>query len=137
MPSSSPISGDVRPIRVLFVDDDLDAREAARVQLSTAGFTPLTAGNGLEALSLFDALVIDVVVTEIFMPDEDGIELIQDLRRRRPRLPIVAITDGGPRHDTTVLRVAAALGAGALLLKPFSADELDTAIRRVLELARD
>jgi CheY-like chemotaxis protein len=136
MSSSSPHSGDVRPIRVLFVDDDLDVRETTRIQLGAAGFMVLTAANGIEALSLFDALVVDVVVTDIFMPDEDGIELIQDLRRRKPRLPIVAITDGGPRRDTTVLRVAAALGAGALLLKPFSADELVTAIRRVVVSAR-
>jgi two-component system, chemotaxis family, chemotaxis protein CheY len=125
----------VRLVRVLFVDPDLDSRESARTQLTAAGFQVLSAANGVEALSLLDALVVDVVVTEIYMPDEDGIELIQALRRRRPKLPVVAITDDGPRRDRAMLRVAAALGAGAMLHKPFSADELVAVIRRLVEIA--
>jgi DNA-binding response OmpR family regulator len=135
MVASGPTSDDVRPVRVLFVDPDLDTRESARVQLQDAGFLPVTAASAVEALALLDALVVDVVVTEIYMPDEDGIELIQDIRRRRAKLPIVAVAGDGPRHDRAVLRVAAALGAGAMLHKPFRGDELVAAIRLVLEAA--
>jgi CheY-like chemotaxis protein len=124
------------PVRVLFVDDHPDARALARVQLELEGFEVVEAENGIEALRVFDEVPVDVVVTDIFMPDEDGIELIQDLRRRRPKLPIVAITGGGPHHDTVALRVAAALGAGAMLLKPVDAEDLVAAIRRVLAAAR-
>jgi CheY-like chemotaxis protein len=84
------------------------------------------------ALSLPDALRFDVVVTDIFMPEEDGIELIQNLRRQRSDLPIVAFSGGGSHHDLSALQVAAAFGAGVVLQKPFSGDELVTAIRRVL-----
>jgi CheY-like chemotaxis protein len=127
---------DVCRVRVLFVDDDPEARALARVQLELEGFVVVEADGGVEALHLLETIDVDVVVTDIFMPDEDGIELIQDLRRRRPRLPIVAITGGGIHHDTTALRVAAALGAGALLLKPIESEELVAAIRRVLAAAR-
>jgi CheY-like chemotaxis protein len=128
----SPPSGDVRPIRVLFVDDDLDTREAARIELDVAGFKVATAANGVEALALFDALGFDVVVTDIFMPEEDGIELIQDLRRRCPVLPIVAISGGGSRRDSSALQAATAFGASVVLVKPLGADELVAAIRRAI-----
>jgi CheY-like chemotaxis protein len=133
MPPSTLPSGSARPTRVLFVDDDLAECEVARIQLVAAGFVVLTAANGIAALNFFDAVAIDVVVTDIFMPEEDGIELIHKLRRRRPELPIVAISGGGARRDLPGLTVASALGAGMVLEKPFSADELATAIRRVLE----
>src|SRR5262245_42925604 len=77
-------------LEVLFVDDDQDTRRLVRLQLHAVGFNVITAKNGNEALELFEALQFDVVVTDIFMPISDGIELIQELRRRHPRLPIVA-----------------------------------------------
>jgi CheY-like chemotaxis protein len=133
---SSPHEVDVSAVRVLFVDDDPDARELARVQLELEGFVVVEAADGVEALRVLDTLNVDVVVTDIFMPDEDGIELIQDLRRTRPSLPIVAITGGGAHHDTTALRVAAALGAGALLLKPIESEDLVAAIQRAIAAAK-
>jgi DNA-binding NtrC family response regulator len=126
---------DEATIQVLFVDDDLDARRHARALLGAAGFHVVTAESGISALSLVEWLGVDVVVTDIIMPEADGIELIQNLRRRRPALPIVAITGGGAHRDMEALRVAAALGAGAVLEKPFRSDALVAAIRRVLEAA--
>jgi CheY-like chemotaxis protein len=120
------------PLRVLFVDDEGDVREIARVQLRAAGFEVVTAASGVEALALFDARRFDVVVTDLFMPERDGIELIQDLRAREPGLPIVAISGASPHH-LTALEVAKELGADATLHKPYGADELVRAIRRVVE----
>jgi two-component system, OmpR family, response regulator len=128
-----PVSGP--PPCVLFVDDDPDAREIASIQLASAGFDVVTAANSVEALALFDTLAVDVVVTDIFMPAEDGIELIQDVRAREPRFPIVAISGGSLRH-LKALGVASTLGADALLEKPCGAGELVAAIRLVLEAAR-
>ena len=119
------------PLRLLFVDDELEAFEVVRARLAEAGFVVVTASNGVEALRLFDALVVDVVVTDIFMPESDGIELIQELRRRRPTLPIVAISGGGVRRDLAAMPVALALGATEALFKPFTADALVAAVRRV------
>jgi CheY-like chemotaxis protein len=127
---------DASKVKVLFVDDDLGAREFALILLGAAGFDVVTATNGVTALALVDAIAFDIVVTDIFMPGEDGIELIQDLRRRRPKLPVVAITGGGTHRDMSALKVASALGAGAVLEKPFSSDVLVAAIRSVLEAGR-
>jgi CheY-like chemotaxis protein len=124
-----------RQVRVLAVDDEPDTRSLLRTQLTLEGFAVVVAANGQEAMSIFDEGGVDVVVTDIFMPHEDGIELIQNLRRRDPNLPIVAVTGGGYHNDTSALRVAAALGAGALLLKPVEVQDLIAAIRRVLKAA--
>jgi CheY-like chemotaxis protein len=115
------------PLRVLFVDDDADAREIASIQLASAGFEVVTAANSVEALALFDSLTLDVVVTDIFMPWEDGTELIQDVRARKPRFPIVAISGGGLK----ALGAASALGADVVIEKPCGADEIVAAIRLV------
>jgi two-component system OmpR family response regulator len=127
-----PVSGP--PPCVLFVDDDPDAREIASIQLVSAGFEVVTAANSVEALALFDARAVDVVVTDIFMPAEDGIELIQDVRARKPRFPIVAISGSSLRH-LKALGVASTLGADALVEKPCCAGELVAAVRLVLEAA--
>jgi two-component system, NtrC family, C4-dicarboxylate transport response regulator DctD len=124
-----------RRVRVLIVDDHDQVRRMTRQMLELEGFEVVEAGRTREALTLFDAHEIDVVVTDIYMPGEDGIALIQDLRRRRANVPVVAITGGGEHHDTSPLRVAAALGAGALLQKPFRFTELAGAIRRLVEAA--
>jgi CheY-like chemotaxis protein len=109
--------------------------QATRIELGFDGFNVVTAANGVEALALFDALHFDVVVTDIFMPEEDGIELIQDVRAREPRFPIVAISGGSLRH-LKALGIASSLGADALLEKPCDAGELVAAIRRAIDAAR-
>jgi CheY-like chemotaxis protein len=103
-----------------------DARCLAKAP-RVRGFEVVDARNGVEALARFDAVEVDIVVTDIFMPEKDGIELIQDLRLRRPTLPIVAI-NGSDRRDTTGLEVSVKLGAGASLRKPFTADDFLAAI---------
>jgi DNA-binding response OmpR family regulator len=121
--------------RVLVVEDEPYTRQVIGMRLGFAGFDVDEAECSHDAIRLYDEHPFDVVVTDIFLPGEDGISLIQDLRRRRPDLPIVAITGGGVHHDLSALRVAAALGAGALLVKPFRAEELVAAVRRVLQIA--
>jgi DNA-binding NtrC family response regulator len=125
---------DSRPLRVLLVEDDLDGRVSGRVLLGAAGFEVVTAVNAAEAMHLFGTAGVDVVVTDILMPGEDGLALIRALRRLRPNLPIVAISGGGVSHDLSALHSAAGLGVEALE-KPFKAGELVAAIRRAVERA--
>jgi len=122
-------------VRVLYVEDDIDERIAGRVLLGAAGFTVMTAVNAADAVRLFYASAVDVVVTNIRMPGEGGVALIRDLRRLRPAVPIVAISGGGVLHDLSVLDAAEALGVETLE-KPFMAGDLVAAIQRVLEQAR-
>jgi DNA-binding NtrC family response regulator len=123
-----------RPLRVLLVEDDLDGRVSGRVLLGAAGFEVVTAVNAAEAMQLFGTAGVDVVVTDILMPGEDGLALIRALKRLRAKLPIVAISGGGVSHDLSALRSAEGLGVETLE-KPFAAGELVAAIRRALERA--
>jgi DNA-binding response OmpR family regulator len=124
---------DLPVARVLLVEDDFEVRAVLRARLRSEGFAVEVAGDGIEAFHMFFARRFDVVVTDIFLPRENGIRLIRSLRSRRPRLPVVAISGGGPQGDRSALQVAGAIGADALLEKPFAPAELVAAVKRVLE----
>lgn len=86
------------------------------------GHETLTASNGRQALAVQQRSPVDVLVTDIFMPDMDGYELIQQFRRDYPSVQIVAISGGIPRAPSgPYLEVAQKMGARWLLRKPFSA----------------
>jgi DNA-binding response OmpR family regulator len=120
-------------VRVLLVDDDEEVREMTRDALGIDGFEVIEAGDGREARLLFEAEPADVVVTDLYMPGEDGLELIEELRRFIPRVPIVAVSGGGTKGETFSLDAATALGADAVLHKPYGMAELAATIRRLVE----
>jgi DNA-binding response OmpR family regulator len=122
-------------VRVLLVDDEEPLRRLLRVMVVGAGFDVVLAANGREATWLLKSESVAIVIRDVFMTEEDGIELVEDMRRRWPRLPIVATSDGTARHDLAAIRTAAALGPDAILQKPFGRGELLAAIRRALEAA--
>jgi DNA-binding NtrC family response regulator len=123
-----------RPTQVLIVDDDEDVRRVTRVLLSLEGFDVVEAGSAYEAIARFDALPSDVVVTDLFLAGEGGIQLVQDLRHRRPSVPIVAISGEESECLPVALLVAASLSAVVVLEKPFGGDDLVAAIRRALQI---
>jgi CheY-like chemotaxis protein len=110
--------------RILLVDDDPEVRNALVSALEQAGYQVAEASNGNEALDLFPAGPFDLVLLDILMPEKDGVETIFALKRMDVGIPIIAMTAGGqiPPHD--YLGVAQRLGVFAVLLKPFSQDEL-------------
>jgi CheY-like chemotaxis protein len=118
--------------RILVVDDDEQLRLLARIVLEGQGFDVVEAGNGREALHAFAEQAADVVVTDLYMPEEDGLELIQEIRRYIPRVPIVATSGGGRYQDLSALHAAGVLGADEVLEKPFSVENLVSAVRRCL-----
>jgi DNA-binding NtrC family response regulator len=118
--------------RVLVVDDDARVRNAARAFLEAAGFQIIEAESGRVALETLKSESVEVVLTDMFMPDTDGIELIHALRRQSPALPIIAMSGGGYDDGKDVLAVARLLGAGAIVQKPLTQRKLVGAIRRVV-----
>jgi CheY-like chemotaxis protein len=118
--------------RVLVVDDDARVRTTARALLEAAGFQIVEAESGGAALKMLSSEVVEAVLTDIFMPDTDGIELIHALRRESPDLPIVAMSGGGFGDGKEVLAVARLLGATAIVQKPFTQRKLVGAIRRAI-----
>jgi DNA-binding NtrC family response regulator len=91
-----------------------------------------TAGDGNQALAELDASPADVLITDINMPDMDGIEILSELRKRGSALPVIAISGGGQFNRQLLLTSATMLGAVTTLEKPFPLDALRVAIERVM-----
>jgi DNA-binding response OmpR family regulator len=114
--------------KILVIDDELQMRRLIGRILASAGHEVIEAADGNHGLKQFIAHRPNVVVTDIFMPDKEGIETIKELRRIAPTVRIVAISGGGAAHDTVFLEYAKALGADFALVKPFRADALTAAV---------
>ncbi len=116
---------------ILLIEDDTPLREVLATTLTNAGHTVLQAADGRQGIELFHVSPTDVVITDIIMPGQEGIETIMALRKEFPRLPIIAMS-GGASHSRTYLGMAAKLGAHRTLAKPFTPAELLRAITEVL-----
>jgi signal transduction histidine kinase/DNA-binding response OmpR family regulator len=115
--------------RILFVDDDAEVVMFASRVLREAGYEVLVGGNGNVALSTAQTEPLDLLVTDLVMPEREGLETIMRLRKSHPALPVIAISGAFGGH---FLKGASALGAGATLPKPFSGDELLEAVRAAI-----
>lgn len=116
---------------ILLVDDNDALRETFTEALELSGMTVLPAANGARALEQLEANAVDVIVTDLLMPDMDGLELILEMRRRQSEIPILLITGGlssaltGPLDPTEpCLATARALGAVRTLRKPILPSQL-------------
>lgn len=118
------------------VDDDPGVRGLLAAFLEERGFAVDTAADGEEAVARLREHDFDVVVTDIVMPNREGIETIIEMRRMRPSLGIIAISGGGAAGAAGYLESARLLGADGALEKPFSLEDLQGEIDRVLQ-ARD
>lgn len=118
-------------VKILIIDDNRAVREATRLVLEGAGYQTLDAVSGLRIEDAIDNQKPDLVLTDMLMPDRDGVETILALRRRYPRLRIVAMSGGGPRGDLD-LGVAVKLGVSATLAKPFEPEALVALVAKVL-----
>ncbi|MBM3421294.1 MAG: response regulator [Bacteroidetes bacterium] len=116
---------------ILIIDDESEIREMLRTVLQRNKFTVIEASNGKEALAKFKPSLVDFVITDILMPEEDGLEVIMKLRRLKPGLKIIAISGGGKAGPVNYLNLAEALGADAVLAKPFSLNDLVAMIRQM------
>ena len=121
--------------RILVIDDYEGARRFAKTVLEAFGHTVLEAGDGEEGLRVLREQHAEVVVCDLFMPKRDGLEVIQELRRDFPRLPIIAISAGAPGGQGDALPFARALGADRVLWKPFEAQALLAAVEEHSALA--
>ena len=120
---------------ILIVDDDDALRTLLRRMLMRDGHVALEASNGQEALAQLQAKACDLMITDLFMPEQDGLETILALRRMNLRLPIIVISGGGNAGQFDMLRTASLFGAARVLLKPFRVEEVLTAVREVLSAA--
>jgi two-component system response regulator AtoC len=122
--------------QILVVDDEPKMRRVLEIMLQKMGHRVLVAGNGREALASFEANSVDLVITDLRMPEMDGIELLAALRAQESDVPVVVIT----AHGTIETAVTAMKhGACDYILRPFDIDVLELAVQRALngaEVAR-
>ncbi len=124
---------------VLIVDDDELVRQTLAIGLKAAGFNVLSASNGDEGLRILNTEIVDALVTDMMMPEREGMELITHLRREGCAIPIIAITGAsvsgvlaGRDNSELYLRAAGILGATRTLAKPFTPSRLAAEIRGCL-----
>jgi CheY-like chemotaxis protein len=117
--------------RVLVIDDNPDVRDTLRWLLEGEGYEVAVAANGLEGLGVQRSAPADLVVTDIFMPEQDGIETLWNFREEFPRVPIVVMSGGGAARGTDYLSVARQLGARKTLRKPLDPQELIDVVRQI------
>lgn len=117
---------------VLIVEDEKDLREMLKISLLRRKYTVLEAENGKEAILHFKPSLTDLVVTDLIMPDEDGLKVIIKLKELKPSIKIIAISGGGKAGPGSYLNLAKALGADAIYSKPFSINELISKIEELL-----
>jgi CheY-like chemotaxis protein len=118
--------------RILLVDDDPLIHDTLSQLLAIQGHEVVGALNGRQALAQLRIHRIDVVVTDVLMPESDGLEVVQQVRRDHPDIAVIAISGGSARlPGGDALQLARTLGAHAILFKPFGAADLGEVIARV------
>ena len=121
--------------RILIIDDETPLRSVIAQTLTAVGHTIFEAADGRLGLERLSVEPVDLVITDLVMPEQDGIETISVLRHLHPGLPIIAMS-GDPRHTVLCLEIATRLGVRRALVKPFSADALLHAVDEALERIR-
>jgi CheY-like chemotaxis protein len=118
--------------RILLVEDDSKLRRVLDLLLTGSGYVVLAAAHGGEALRILGAEPVDLVITDVIMPEKEGVETILAVRRGQPQLPIVAMSGGGFGPACNYLSFARSAGACRLLEKPFEFSELVDAVGELL-----
>ncbi len=114
---------------VLVIEDDPLLLEAMARAFLKSNAKVLVATNGAEGLERFNGASPDLVVTDIIMPEREGIETLMSIKAARPAVQVLAVSGGGHTPAGKFLELASAVGADAVLAKPFRAQELTDAAR--------
>ena len=118
--------------RILVIDDDPQVREMLKQFLERAEYEVEVAADGNAGLKLHRTKAADVVITDIVMPEKEGLEIIMEFRRFFSAVPVIAISGGGKIGPHDYLATARAMGAQRTFAKPFNLQELLAAIRKLL-----
>jgi YesN/AraC family two-component response regulator len=118
--------------RILIIDDEEAILRMMRLALEKAGYAVLDASNGIEGLNIYHEALPDLVITDIFMPEMEGLEMIMALRRENRNIKIIAISGGGT-NGFDHLPTAIKLGALRAVAKPFTQQDLLGAVGDLLK----
>lgn len=120
--------------RILVIDDDSRLRQfLCRVLREQGNLEVFEAKNGSEGLAILETERLDLVVTDIFMPEEDGIGTIMEISDNFPEVKIIAMSGGGNVVDIDYLKLASHLGAQKVFQKPFDTEVFLSTIHKILQ----
>ena len=119
--------------RILIIDDEPHILLMLKKMLERAGYEIELATNGNEGLDRFTRMPSDLVITDIIMPDKEGLETIREMKRMRPDLKIIAMSGGGKISADNYLGTAKIFGASRIIEKPFTQQHMVATVNELLE----
>ena len=122
----------MKNITILIIDDESVARNTLKHQLEPAGYKVVVANNGNEGIQFCQKIPIDIVITDIIMPEKDGIETIDEISRNHPNIKIIAISAGGSSDTSNYLAAAKLIGAAHVFKKPIVKADLLASIEGLI-----
>lgn len=124
--------------RILIIDDDHHILLMVKKMLERAGFEVDLASNGEQGLELFKKSSFDLAITDIIMPEKEGLETIREMKKLHPGMKIIAMSGGGKVSSENYLGTAKIFGANRILTKPFTQKQMISLVQELLaELSTD
>ncbi len=117
---------------ILLVDDEESIRKMVRAVLGEKEYAFTEASNGVEALEMMETQSFDLILTDVIMPDCDGIELVMSVRKKLPDIKVIVMSGGGRVRADHYLNLAEKLGAARVFEKPFNTAELRETVSELL-----
>jgi YesN/AraC family two-component response regulator len=119
--------------RILIIDDEPQIRSMLRLMLERVGYEIAEAPDGIEGIRKYRENPADLIITDLIMPNKDGIGMIIDLKKEFPKVKIIAMSGGGVNRPEGYLDGAKKLGASRTLTKPIDRDEMLKAVKETLK----
>lgn len=118
--------------KILVIDDDSLAREAMAISLQDDGHTVFMAKDGAVGVKMADEQNFDVVVTDVVMPNKEGLGTLMDIKQNHQYTKVIVVSGGGRSSPALYLDTAKVMGADGILAKPFSSSELQECVAQAL-----
>lgn len=118
--------------RILIIDDEPHILLMLKKMLERVGYETDLASNGVEGLQLFHRNPVNLVITDIIMPEKEGLETIREMKKSHPELRIIAMSGGGKISAENYLETAKIFGATRIIEKPFTQQEMVSAVQELL-----
>jgi DNA-binding NtrC family response regulator len=119
--------------RILIIDDESQIRSMLRLMLERVGYEVVEAPDGIEGIRQYREKPADLIITDLIMPNKDGIGMIIDLKKEFPNVKIIAMSGGGVNRPEGYLDGAKKLGASRTLTKPIDRDQMLMAVKEILK----